>query len=110
MLRFSLSDNSWATASIAALALLAAISPTLAVETVQYLDPTTQVTRILSNARAPALYSGDFGDCLGGTSLFNITSFDAAYYKDNSTVLFHMGGSTSLRNQSIMSRSHRIAE
>ena len=46
------------------------------------------VTRNLANDRYPALYTGDFGDCLGGQSLINVTSFDAAYYADNMTVLF----------------------
>ncbi|POS85904.1 hypothetical protein EPUL_002119, partial [Erysiphe pulchra] len=52
--------------------------------------------------RSPALYTGDFGDCMGGQSLINLTSFDAAYYADNMTVLFNMAGSTNLRNESLM--------
>ncbi|TQS38739.1 hypothetical protein Golomagni_00748 [Golovinomyces magnicellulatus] len=52
--------------------------------------------------RDPALYTGDFGDCMGGQSLINLTSFDAAYYADNMTVLFNMAGSTNLRNESLM--------
>jgi meiotic recombination protein REC8 len=39
---------------------------------------------------------------MGGQSLLNLTSFDAAYYADNMTVLFNMVGSTSLRNESLM--------
>lgn len=59
----------------------------------------------LANDRYPALYTGDFGDCLGGQSLINVTQFDAAYYQDNMTVLFHIAGTTNLRNESIMSMS-----
>lgn len=36
------------------------------------------ITKQLAVDRTPALYTGDFGDCLGGQSLFNITKFDAA--------------------------------
>ncbi len=61
------------------------------------------VTRQLALDRYPALYTGDFGDCLGGQSLFNITKFDAAYYADNMTVLFHLDGSSNIRNESLMS-------
>ena len=60
-------------------------------------------TRELALDRNPALYTGDFADCLGGGSLFNITKFDAAYYADNMTVLFHLDGSTNIRNESLMS-------
>ncbi|KAF2157573.1 TRP-domain-containing protein, partial [Myriangium duriaei CBS 260.36] len=34
--------------------------------------------------------------------VINLTRFDAAYYKDNMTVLFHFEGSTSLWNESLM--------
>jgi hypothetical protein len=53
--------------------------------------------------RTPALYTGDFGDCMGGQSLINVTSFDAAYYADNMTVTFNIAGATNLRNESLMS-------
>jgi hypothetical protein len=52
--------------------------------------------------RYPALYTGDFGDCMGGQSLINLTSFDAAYYADNMTVIFNLAGTTNLRNESVM--------
>jgi hypothetical protein len=61
------------------------------------------VTQYLEDNRYPALYTGNFGDCMGGQSLLNVTAFDAAYYADNMTVLFHVYGSTDLRNESIMS-------
>ncbi|KAH7075862.1 hypothetical protein BKA63DRAFT_565911 [Paraphoma chrysanthemicola] len=51
--------------------------------------------------RQPALYTADFGDCMG-ESVINVTKFDAAYYRDNMTVLFHMQGETALTNESIM--------
>lgn len=60
------------------------------------------VTTTLFVDRNPALYTGDFGDCMGGQSLINLTSFDAAYYADNMTVLFNVAGTTSLRNESVM--------
>lgn len=56
----------------------------------------------LADDRKPALYTQNFGDCLGN-SLINVTRFDAAYYKDNMTVLFHLEGSTALTNESLMS-------
>jgi hypothetical protein len=51
--------------------------------------------------RQPALYTVDYGDCLGDR-LINVTRFDAAYYRDNMTVLFHLEGETALKNESIM--------
>ncbi|KAK4211804.1 TRP-domain-containing protein [Rhypophila decipiens] len=74
-------------------------------------DPKTQyvygtdahgVTRELPVNRYPALYTGNFGDCLGGESLFNITKFDAAYYADNLTIVFHLDGTSNIRNESLM--------
>jgi hypothetical protein len=60
------------------------------------------VTQTLLVDRFPALYTGNFGDCMGGQSLINLTSFDAAYYADNMTVLFNLAGTTNLRNESLM--------
>ncbi|KAF7561225.1 hypothetical protein G7046_g2921 [Stylonectria norvegica] len=60
------------------------------------------VQRELEVSRLPALYTGDFADCLSGGSLFNVTKFDAAYYRDNLTVLFHLDGTTNIRNESLM--------
>ena len=61
-------------------------------------------TIYLRDDRKPALYTQDFGDCLG-SSLINVTRFDAAYYQDNMTVLFHLEGNTNVANESIMSIS-----
>lgn len=55
----------------------------------------------MEDARKPALFTRDFGDCLG-SSVVNVTRFDAAYYKDNGTVVFHLQGSTSIANESLM--------
>ncbi|KAF2005338.1 TRP-domain-containing protein [Amniculicola lignicola CBS 123094] len=55
----------------------------------------------VKDSRRPALYTGNYGDCMGSSSI-NVTRFDAAYYKDNMTVLFHLGGVTALKNESIM--------
>ncbi|KAL9037185.1 MAG: hypothetical protein Q9214_005811, partial [Letrouitia sp. 1 TL-2023] len=55
----------------------------------------------LKDSRKPALYTRDFGDCLG-SSLINVTRFDAAYYQDNMTVLFHLEGNTNVANESLI--------
>ncbi|KAK9424097.1 putative ML-like domain-containing protein [Seiridium unicorne] len=60
------------------------------------------VTSKLAVDRTPALYTGDFGDCLGGQSLLNVTKFDAALYYDNSTILFHLDGTTNLKSEALM--------
>jgi hypothetical protein len=84
-------------------ALLNLIPATLARDTVYTLGTDAEgISRRLAVDRQPALYTGDFGDCLGGQSLFNITKFDAAYYADNLTVLFHLDGTTSIKNESLM--------
>ncbi|POR37573.1 Putative membrane protein [Tolypocladium paradoxum] len=59
-------------------------------------------SRDLEVSRYPALYTGDFDDCLGGSSLFNVTKFDAAYYADNLTVLFHLDGTSNIRKESLI--------
>ncbi|KAK4232327.1 putative flavin carrier protein 2 precursor [Podospora fimiseda] len=60
------------------------------------------VTRQLAADRYPALYTGDYRDCLGGKSLFNISKYDAAYYADNMTIVFHLEGSSNIENESLM--------
>lgn len=62
-----------------------------------------QGTQWLMDDRKPALYTQDFGDCQGD-SLLNVTRFDAAYYKDNMTILFHLEGSSALANESVVRR------
>ena len=56
---------------------------------------------LVPDDRRPSLYTNSFGDCLG-SSLINVTRFDAAYYKDNMTVLFHLQGNTNVANESLM--------
>lgn len=77
-------------------------------ENQQYVQWTTSAgeTIYLADDRKPALYTQNFGDCLG-SSLVNVTRFDAAYYQDNMTVLFHLEGNTNVANESIMSASIR---
>lgn len=58
-------------------------------------------TRYLADDRRPSLYTQNFGDCLGG-SLINVSRFDAAYYADNGTVLFHLEGSSAINNESLV--------
>jgi ML-like domain len=55
----------------------------------------------LKDNRRPSLYTQSFGDCQGD-SLINVTRFDAAYYKDNMTVMFHLGGNTALADEDLM--------
>jgi hypothetical protein len=91
-------------ALVSTFALLSTVIPTISAST-YYIQGTDAkgVTRELANDRDPALFTGDFGDCLAGNSLINVTRFDAAYYADNMTVLFHFDGTTNVRNESIMS-------
>lgn len=58
-------------------------------------------TVYLADDRQPSLYTSNFGDCLGGSSI-NVTRFDAAYYRDNMTVLFHLEGNTAIANENVM--------
>lgn len=96
---------SWTRALILFLALLSTM-PNLTYANTTYITGTDAngVTRALADDRYPALYTGQFGDCMGGSSLLNVTAFDAAYYADNMTVLFHLMGTTNLRNDSVMSK------
>jgi hypothetical protein len=77
--------------------------PGSALAKVEYVTATVDNQFVLvKDNRQPALYTGSYGDCMGNSSM-NVTRFDAAYYKDNMTVLFHLEGDTALRNESIMS-------
>lgn len=91
--------------SASALQLLAAslVSSALASDVPGYVTATIDGQQYLvPDNRQPSLYTGNYGDCMGGSSI-NVTRFDAAYYKDNMTVLFHLAGQTALKNESIMS-------
>ena len=70
------------------------------IQWVEYTEPDGQNVWLMDDRR-PALYTSDFGDCAGG-SLIDLTRFDAAYYKDNMTVTFHLQGSSMLTNESLM--------
>lgn len=50
----------------------------------------------------PSLYTGNYGDCLGGESLFNITKYDVAYFRGDTAVLFHLNGATSVRQEDVI--------
>ncbi|KAI5370770.1 putative ML-like domain, transient receptor potential channel Flc/Pkd2 [Septoria linicola] len=58
-------------------------------------------TVVLNDNRQPALYTEDFGDCLGSSTI-NVTRFDVAYYKDNMTILWHMAGETGVADDDVM--------
>lgn len=70
----------------------------------KYVETTTKdgESLWLRDSRKPALYTQNFGDCLGNSTI-NVTRFDAAYYKDNMTVLFHLEGNTEVVSDSLMS-------
>lgn len=88
---------------------LASLIPTVsAVENTRWIKYTgNDGTVWLDDTRRPSLYTQDFGDCQGD-SLINVTRFDAAYYKDNMTVLFHLEGDTALADESLMRESAYI--
>ncbi|KAJ2903712.1 TRP-like ion channel (transient receptor potential ion channel) [Zalerion maritima] len=90
---------------VSGLALLATILPAAAEREVGYIigSDIDGVTRNLRLDRSPALYTRNFGDCLGGSeSPLNITKFDAGVYIDNTTVVFHMDGTTSIESEAVM--------
>lgn len=106
MARLPFSLASWSKGLLSSLALFAVITP------VVLGDGAPPGTFTGTNAageeqifyvnRNPALYTGDFGDCMGGQSLLNLTAFDAAYYADNATVLFDISGTTNLGNEAVV--------
>lgn len=109
MARLSSTPRSWTSTLLSSLALISTLAgmggaagpPNDGKTYIQGTDK-NGITRNLANDRYPALYTGQFGDCLGGQSLINVTSFDAAYYADNMTVLFHLSGTTNIRDESVM--------
>ncbi|TKA73547.1 hypothetical protein B0A55_06436 [Friedmanniomyces simplex] len=90
----------WAAITFFAFLQIAAAANSSAEQWITY-QGNNGATVYLRDDRKPALYTGNFGDCLGG-SLINVTRFDAAYYADNMTVLFHLAGNTGLANESLM--------
>lgn len=105
LLHFVLSSRSWSAAVLLILSFFSLTDLTLSNDTL-WIQTTNSAgeTIYLRDDRQPALYTQDFGDCLG-SSLINVTRFDAAYYQDNMTVLFHLEGNTNVANESIMSIS-----
>ena len=97
-------DASWPGVLVLFLSFLSLVRYTSASQDSQLVQTTTSSgqTVLLPDDRRPSLYTANFGDCLGG-SLINVTRFDAAYYKDNMTVLFHLEGNTAVSNASVMS-------
>jgi hypothetical protein len=74
----------------------------LAADTITYQN-TDGTALYLQDNRRPALYTGNFGDCLGSTqSLITVTKFDASYYKDNMTITFDIQGYTNLTREALM--------
>lgn len=107
MARSSSCLASWASMLLCFVAILATFVASVEAqdeETIQGTNGKGETNTLLVD-RYPALYSGDFGDCLGGQSLINLTSFDGAYYADNMTVLFNLAGTTNLRNETLMCKS-----
>ncbi|ESZ91469.1 hypothetical protein SBOR_8130 [Sclerotinia borealis F-4128] len=96
--------TSWSTALLFSLVIPNTISPVSATSSAAYVQGTNSAgeTIQLLDSRTPALFTGNFGDCMDGQSLINVTTFDAAYYADNMTVLFHLAGNTNLQNESVM--------
>ncbi|KAF2629662.1 TRP-domain-containing protein [Macroventuria anomochaeta] len=89
--------------STAAYLALSLLSNAIAATDLRYVPATIDGERLLvRDDRQPALFTADYGDCLGGSSLINVTRFEAAYYKDNMTVAFHLGGYTDLAKEDIM--------
>ena len=58
-------------------------------------------TLYLKDNRRPSLYTDDFGDCLGNSAV-NVSRFDAAYYRDNMTIMFHLQGSSGIANEDVV--------
>ena len=88
---------------LALVSFLALLQPVLGADDSQWItyQNAESETVYLRNDRKPALYTANFGDCLG-TSSINVTRFDAAYYADNMTVLFHLAGNTAIYNESVV--------
>lgn len=65
---------------------------------IEYVRATINGIRsLVRDDRQPSLYTTDYTDCLSNSAI-NITRFDAAYYKDNMTIMFHLRGETTLQD------------
>ena len=94
----------WAGSQFPLLCVLILLQSLIVHSTVNYVSITNDHDEaiLVPDNRRPALYTKDFGDCLGHSAI-NVTRFDAAYYRDNMTVLFHLEGNTNVVNDSVMS-------
>ncbi|KAI9809267.1 MAG: hypothetical protein M1825_002558 [Sarcosagium campestre] len=96
------SRPSWSALLVSLIAICSLVAPTAQVQYVEAQGEDGKSVR-LDNVRRPALYTKNYGDCAGDpSSILNVTRFDVAYYKDNMTVLFHLQGSTNVKNESLM--------
>ncbi|KAI9749737.1 MAG: hypothetical protein M4579_006765 [Chaenotheca gracillima] len=92
---------SWSSCVLLLLGFFALLQPSLQTSWIESQDDDGNAVW-LADTRQPALYTRNFGDCLSGNSIVNVSRFDAAYYRDNMTVLFHLQGSTNVHNESLM--------
>ncbi|KAI9788865.1 MAG: hypothetical protein M1816_006529 [Peltula sp. TS41687] len=97
---FRFHAGTWRNLPVFALSFLSLFGASHQTRYIQATDEDGTVS-LLDDARKPALFTRNFGDCLGN-SVVNVTRFDAAYYKDNMTVLFHLQGNTNIHNESLM--------
>lgn len=75
---------------------------TTAAET-RYVSATIDGERLLvRDDMQPALFTADYGDCLGSSSFTNVTRFGAANYENNTTVALHLGGYLELTREDFM--------
>jgi hypothetical protein len=93
----------------AMLALLFTFIPSIAAEqTIQATNAQGEIV-YLADSRRPALYTRSYADCLGSQkSLINVDRWDAALYKDNMTIAFHIGGTTNLTSEAVMSELYYV--
>ena len=87
------------------LQIIGLLQPTLAQQNETYVAANGPggETIYLPDNRKPALYTQNFGDCLGD-SLLNVTRYNAAYYADNMTVTFTLEGSVAVSGLSLLSQ------
>ena len=99
------SKNSYVSILVLLLSIISFLQPSLAQQNQSYVPatgPGGETIYLLDN-RKPALYTENFGDCLGD-SLLNVTRYNAAYYADNMTVTFTLEGTVAISNLSLLSQ------
>ncbi|AEO54948.1 hypothetical protein MYCTH_2123876 [Thermothelomyces thermophilus ATCC 42464] len=55
-----------------------------------------------AKAAVPGLYTGNFGNCLAGESVLEVTRFDVAYDAGNRTLVLRLDGTSSVKEESVM--------